>query len=97
MTKSEQILGMLVQAIEKPPYHCLVTLDDSIGNIYVHFCIDGVEHFNPLLQCLSVLSGSLTSFFIEYYDKEKAEYCEIFIQREEYLNILLSGFAVESH
>ena len=91
MTKSEQILGMLVQAIGE------ISWMESIGNTYVHFCIDGVEHFNPLLHCLSVLSGSLTSFFIEYYDKEKDEYCEIFIQREEYLNILLSGFSVESH
>ena len=98
MTREQKILANLVYRIEHPRHGPYAGLDNAFANTWVHFNLDGVEHHHPILDMLSVLSGKLDYFAVEYFNNENDEFVEVWITRADYLDILeQDNFVLQSH
>ena len=99
MTRSQRILANIVDKIENPPHRHYAGLDDTLGNTHIHFYLDDVGRCHqPFLRCLSVLSGTLDYFAVVHFNDEDEEWVEVWLKREDYLDILEQDkFTVQRH
>ena len=97
MTKEQIILEEVIDKIENPPHRHYAGLEDTFGNTYIHFDLDGVDHYHPIITFMKVVSGNLDFFAVEYHDEDNDEFVESWLKRDEYFDLLDKGFTLQSH